>query len=529
MYRILVSDPLEATGLAMLRDSGHEVHELSAEDKPRLAELISEFDALVVRSGTTVTEEILQAGAPRLKVVGRAGIGVDNVDIPAATRLGILVINAPTANLLSATEHTFALMLAVARNVGAADRSVKEGVWDRKKFVGAELQGKTLGVVGFGRIGRQVALRGRAFDMNILAYDPFLDADRVRRENAEPRELDDLLAEADVVTLHVPLTADTRGLLSGDRLRKMKKGAILVNCARGGVVDETTLLELLNVGHLSGAGLDVFEVEPPTDFTLAAHPRVVATPHLGAQTREAQVRISTDTAKMVLEALRGSLAVTAVNLPFRDAGSGASREPFLRLAEKLGFIAGALRGGRLKRVCLTLRGFDSELHEPMAVAALKGAFSKSHGASVNYVNAEHIAREAGIEVVRATSSDDGHHPTLATLLLEGEEGSFEISGTVFQDREARVVRLGAYQLEFMPKGVLLVIRNRDVPGVVGNLGTILGTAAVNIAEIHLSRRQDLNLALAVARIDEAPSSAVLEVLRQVEEVESVDLIDLGPI
>lgn len=529
MYRILVSDPLEATGLAMLRESGHEVHELAADERPRLVEMISDFDALVVRSGTKVTEEILQAGAPRLKVVGRAGIGVDNVDIPAATRMGILVINAPTANLLSATEHTFALMLSVARNVAAADRALKEGVWDRKKFVGAELQGKTLGVVGFGRIGRQVALRGRAFDMKILAFDPFLDAERIRRENAEPRTLDALLEEADVVTLHVPLTDGTRGLLDGERLRKMKQGAILINCARGGVVDEVTLLELLDEGHLSGAGLDVFEVEPPKDYTLAAHPRVVATPHLGAQTREAQVRISTDTANMVLEALGGSLAVTAVNLPFREAGAGASGEPFLRLAEKLGFLAGGLGGGELRRITLKLRGFDAGLQEPMVIAALKGVFAKSRGASVNYVNAEHIARESGIEVVRATSSEEGHHPNLATIVLEGKGEAFEVSGTMFQDRNSRIVRLGGYQLEFMPKGVLLVVRNRDVPGVVGKLGTILGTAGINIAEIHLSRKPGNHEALAVARIDQPPSAAVLEVLRQVGEVETVELIDIGPI
>ncbi|MCL4171432.1 UNVERIFIED_CONTAM: hypothetical protein GTU68_040798, partial [Idotea baltica] len=297
---------------------------------------------LVVRSGTQVTADLLKAGKS-LRVVGRAGIGVDNVDTRAATELGILVVNAPTANLISATEHTFALMLALARNVAKADADIKGKNWNRKKFVGTELQGKKLGVIGFGRIGQAVARRARAFDMEILAYDPFLSDEVVRRCDAEPRSLDALMSEADVLTLHVPLTDETRGLLTGDRLRLMKEGAMMVNCARGGVVDEDTLFELLDSGHLAGAALDVFSQEPPVDYRLAAHDRVVATPHLGAQTSEAQVRISTQTAKMVLDALDGSLAVTAVNLPFRPAG--AMGEPYLRLAEKLGRLASALGPG----------------------------------------------------------------------------------------------------------------------------------------------------------------------------------------
>ncbi len=526
MYKILVSDPIEATGLAQLRESGHEVTELPGEERHRLPELLPDYDALVVRSGTKVTADLLAAGK-RLKVVGRAGIGVDNVDIDAATERGILVVNAPTANLLSATEHTFALMLALARNVAAADRDLKAGEWTRKKWVGAELQGKTLGVIGFGRIGQQVARRARAFDMRVVAYDPFLDDELVRRQDAEPMGLDELLAAADVVTLHVPMTAKTRNLLNAERLAMMKEGALLVNCARGGVVDEQALLAALDGGRLKGAALDVFTREPPADYALARHPRVVATPHLGAQTREAQVRISTETAKMVLAALDGSLAVTAVNLPFRPAGMAG--EPFLRLAEKIGHLTGNLLRGSVRRLDVQLHGVDDDLRAPITVAALKGTLACQLGEAVNYVNAERVAADRGVEVVRSTSSGLADYPNLVVVRLAGGAGTFEAAGSLFHDRDPRIVRLAGYELEFQPKGTLLVVRNRDVPGVVGKLGTALGAAGVNIAEIHLSRGADDGEALSVARLDQQPPGGFLDQLRRLDEVVSAVLVDMGQV
>jgi D-3-phosphoglycerate dehydrogenase len=523
MYRILISDPLEATGVTMLRESGHEVRELTAEERPLLAEILPQYDALVVRSGTQVTAELLRIGK-QLKVVGRAGIGVDNVDVKTATELGILVVNAPTANLLSAAEHTFALLLAVARNVASADADMKSGQWNRKKWVGIELQGKTLGVIGFGRIGRQVARRAQAFDMKILAFDPFLDDELIRRENAGPRDIEALLAESDAVTLHIPKTDETQNILSAKRIAGMKQGAILVNCARGGLMDEAALLSALEEGHLAGAGFDVFAEEPPKNYALAQHRSVVATPHLGAQTREAQVRISTNTAEMVLRALDGSLAITAVNLPFRPAG--ASGEPFLRLAEKLGHLASSLAKGSLQRVTVELRGIDEELQVPITIAALKGALRRSRGTGVNYVNAEGTARDAGIEVVRSIASEGTAYPNLVTVTLDGDGGCLEVAGTVFHEQETRVVRLHDFQLEFLPKGFLLVVRNRDVPGVVGKLGRVLGNAGINIASIHLSRRSRSQEALAVARIDQAASTEVLDILRQLEEVKTATLVDV---
>jgi D-3-phosphoglycerate dehydrogenase len=523
MYRILVSDPMEAIGLDALRASGHHVVELAPEEKASLPERLGEFDALVVRSETKVTAELLARGT-HLKVVGRAGIGVDNVDVKAATQRGVLVVNAPTANLVSATEHTFALLLSLARNVPAADKDLKDGKWSRKRFVGTELQGKKLGIIGFGRIGQAVAKRARAFEMEILAFDPFLDAEQIRKADAQPRTLDELLAEADVITLHVPFTDQTANLLDATRLATVKPGALLVNCARGGVVDERAVLALLESGRLAGAAFDVFAEEPLRDYDLVRHPKVVATPHLGAQTTEAQERISIQTAKMVLDALDGSLAVSAVNLPFRSAGTAG--EPFLRLAERLGLIASSLCPGSLQRVEVVVAQLDPGLRDPIQVAALKGALRRALGGdAVNYVNAQTVARERGVEsrLVSTTVSD---YPNQIQVKVVTDRSELEVTGSLFHGQDERVVGLAGYALEFRPTDTLLVVRNHDVPGVVGQLGTLLGAAGLNIAEIHLSRRRGSD-ALAVVRLDHGLPREVLEQVRAIPAIKSAETVELG--
>lgn len=528
MPRILIADPLDPSGLELLKGSGVEIHELTADERPRLKELIAEYDALVVRSMTKVTAELLAAGT-RLRVVGRAGIGVDNVDVEAATERGILVVNAPTANLMSATEHTFALLLAVARNVPAADASMKGGVWDRKSFLGVELQGKTLGVIGFGRIGQRVAARARGFEMEVVAYDPFLDEQAARKLEVELLSVEDLLARADVVTLHTPLTEQTKNLLSRERMAGMKEGAILVNCGRGGVVDEEALFEALESGRLAGAGLDVFAEEPPKDLRLVRHPKVVATPHIGAQTREAQERISKETAEMLLAALAGSLSVAAVNLPFRPTGGRV--EPYLALAESLGRMAGQLLESAQQQLAVELWGIEEPHRVPIAVAAVKGVLANFLGEGVNYVNAERIADSRGIQVVRSTHSGSGDYPHLIGVRLSGGGRRVELDGTLFGDKDPRVVRFGGFRLEFKPEGKLLVLENRDMPGVVGKLGTLLGEAGVNIADIHLARREEAPggaaVALAVLRLDQSPGDDVVKRLRAIPEVQSAHRIDLG--
>ena len=523
MPRILIADSLAPVGAELLRESA-EVDQLRDEDRPRLASLIANYDAVIVRSATQITREVLEGG-DRLKVVGRAGVGVDNIDIQAATQRGVLVINAPTANSLSATEHTFALLLALARRIPSADASLKAQRWERKSHVGSELQGKVFGVIGFGQIGRRVATRARAFEMEVLAYDPFLQAEVARRLDVEPVGLGDLLARSDFITFHTPLTDQTRNMLNESRIALMKDGAAVINVGRGGVVDAEALLAALESGKLAGAGLDVFPEEPPTDYRLAAHPRVVATPHIGAQTTEAQERIATETARMVLAALRGSLAVSAVNLPFRSSGSRG--EPFLRLGEQLGRLAAVALGGSLQRVQADLWGIDDDLRKSVAVAALKGALTPSCGEAVNYVNAERTATDRRVELVQATHSDQATYAHLVRVEARNAEGgSMQVAGTVYRRGDLRVVSFAGFRLEFKPQGLLLIIRNQDVPGFVGRLGTLLGDDGINIADIHLARESGAN-ALAVLRLDEAPNEACMAALLALDESISVDLVDLS--
>jgi D-3-phosphoglycerate dehydrogenase / 2-oxoglutarate reductase len=526
MHRILIADSLDPAGLALLRAAGAEVALLAEEDRPRLAEVVADFDALVVRSATKVTADLLRA-ARRLKVVGRAGIGVDNVDVAAATERGVLVVNAPTANLMSATEHTFALLLAVARRVPEADASMKAGAWNRK-LTGIELQGKTLGVIGFGRIGQRVATRARAFAMKVVAYDPFLDPAAARRLDVEMLALDDLLRAADAVTLHTPLTEQTRNLLSRERLALLPRGALVVNCGRGGVIDEEALLAALESGALGGAGLDVFAQEPPEDRRLVEHPRVVATPHLGAQTREAQERISTETAEMVLAALAGSFSIAAVNLPFRAANvpSAGRLESYMLLGETLGRMACLLLGAPLERLQVDAWGIEESYHRAVGLAALKGALTSFLGEGINYVNAERMAESRGIEMVVSSHSDHADYAQLLGVTLAGGARKVEVSGTLSGERDLRVVRFGGYRLEFRPQGRLLVLENRDVPGVVGKLGTLLGSAGINIADIHLARRDGEEQALAVLRLDQPADEALIARLAALSEVLSVHQIDL---
>lgn len=523
MYRILIADSLGGAGIELLRDAGVEVDLLASEDRDRLADKIGNYEALIVRSATQVTAELL-AAAKKLRVVGRAGIGVDNIDVRAATERGVLVVNAPTANLLSATEHTFALLLSLARKVPAADGSLKSGVWDRKSFVGTELFGKTLGIIGFGQIGQRVAARARAFEMEVVAHDPFLSTEVAERLGVEVLELDDLLARADCLTFHTPLTDQTRGMLDAERLKRLKKGALIVNCGRGGVIDEEALLAALESGHIAGAGLDVFASEPPADFKLAQHPRVVATPHIGAQTQEAQERISTEAAKMVLAALEGSLTVSAVNLPFRAAGPRS--EPYLRLGEQLGRFASTMLDDEVRGLRIDLWGLDEDLRQPVAVAALKGALTPFLGEGVNYVNAEQIGKERGIEVVRSTHSQPAEYSQLVNIRVGSDDREVDVAGTLSGADELRVVRFLGFHLEFRPEGKLLVVRNADVPGVVGKLGTLLGDAGVNIADIHLARREGASDALAVLRLDVAPGDEVLESLRSLAEVNEVSAFEI---
>jgi D-3-phosphoglycerate dehydrogenase len=390
-----------------------------------------------------------------------------------------------------------------------------------------ELKDKTLGIVGLGRIGQQVAARARTFEMKVVAFDPYLTPEQGERLGIPLLALDALLAAADVVTLHVPFSDETAGLLDAERLGRMKPGALLINCSRGGVVDEPALLAALESGHLGGAALDVLAEEPPRDLALVRHPRVVATPHLGAQTAEAQERTSTETAQTVLAALRGGRAaasVPAVNLPFRPVGSRG--EPFLLLGEQLGRLAFALLTGPLEKVSVDLQGLDETLHAPVAVAVLKGALTLLHGPSLSYVNVERVAAARGVACQRTAQGPPPEYPHLVTVKLAGPQGEIDLSGALFRDSEPRVVRFGAQPLEFRPEGTLLVLRSWDLPGVVGNVGTLLGEADVNIADIHLARKDGEEDAWTVLRLDERPSEELLARVEKLPNVQRATVTEL---
>lgn len=522
--RVVVADPLAPSGLEILRRAGLEVVDATGARPDELRAELARADALLVRSRTRVDADLL-AAAERLKVVGRAGIGVDNIDLERATERGVLVFNVPSANLLSATEHTFALLLALARNVPAADAALKAGSWDRKRFVGLELEGKTLGLIGFGRIGRQVAVRARAFGMRVSAHDPFLDADAAALHDVALVDLDSLLERADIVSLHVPLTAKTRGLLGPAKLARMKPGSLLVNCARGGVVDETALLAALEEGRLGGAALDVFAEEPPPDDRLARHPRVVATPHLGAQTREAQDRASTEAARTMIAALSGSFAVPAVNLPF--TWNAALDPAQLVLAEQLGRLGGALLEGPVREVAVDTWDLDEELARPISLAAARGVLVSALGEAVGFVNVEQVARRRGVDLVRRSHGGRSDYPHGVGVTVRSAEGTMELAGTLFHRRRPRVVRFGTVPLEFSPQGRLLILRSYDEPGVVGRVGTLLGRAGVNIADIHLARKDGEEDAWTVVRLDEEPDAELLERLTELQSVRTARFLDLG--
>jgi D-3-phosphoglycerate dehydrogenase len=406
---------------------------------------------------------------------------------------------------------------------------MKDGKWDRK-ITGLELQDKTIGIIGFGRIGQKVASRARAFDMKVLAYDPFLDAAAARRLEVDLASLEDLLAQSDVLTFHTPLTDQTRNLLNRERIATMKKGALVINVGRGGVVDEAALLEALESGHLGGAGLDVFAEEPPKDLALVRHPKVVATPHLGAQTREAQERISTETADMLLAALSGSLAVAAVNLPFRAAGPKVA--PYMELGETLGRMAGQLLGVGPQQLQVDLWGVEEGMHTPVTMAALMGVLSTFlRNDMVNYVNAERLAEARHIEVVRSVHMADPDYPSLVGVTLNNGTRSVEVGGTLFGEKDPRVVRFGGFRLEFQPEGQLLFVENRDVPGVVGKVGTLLADNGINIADIHLARTGRIGPegereALAVLRLDQEMPDELVDKLCDLGVVRSARQVNL---
>jgi len=524
---VLVADKVDAGGLALLEQSpGLDVVK-AIKNPAKFKEALPQAQALLVRSETKVTAEML-AQAPQLRVIGRAGIGVDNIDVEEATRRGIAVFNAPGGNTVSAAEHTIGLLLALVRKIPWADASMRRGEWDRQRFLGTELRGKTVGIVGLGRIGAHVATLARAFGMSVLAYDPYVTEARARELQVELLPLDQLLPRADVVSLHLPLTKETRSLIDRRRIGQMKAGAVLLNCARGGLVDEEALLEALEQGRLAGAAIDVFEAEPlPADSPLRRTDRVILTPHLAASTAEAQEQVSLEICRIVRDALlRGNLS-GAVNLPGVSGATLARLQPLLELARRLGRFAAALAPGRVESIEVQYGGTDQGAQRVVQLAAVEGALGAMGVGPVTLVNAASLAEGRGIALGGRTGAPEPGFETTVEVKLGSAAGGTSVVGALAGD-EGHIVRINGFAIDIPPEGHILVLKNRDVPGVIGRVGTVLGEAQVNIGAYHLSRRtQRGQEALSAVAVDHPPPPHVLERLASLKDVLDVKLANLN--
>jgi len=473
--RVLVSDPLAEEGLEILKKTV-DVDVKTDLKEDELCRIIGDYDALLVRSSTEVTAKVIGAGK-RLKFIGRAGVGVDNIDMDAATRKGIIVANAPEGNTLAATEHTMAMMLSLARNIPQANASLKKKEWKRSKFMGVELNEKVLGIVGFGRIGRELAKRAIAMDMKCVAYDPFISRERAAQLGVEMMSVEDLFRVADVITVHTPLIAETKHLVNAKSIVTMKDGVRIINCARGGIIDEKALYDAVRSGKVAGAALDVFETEPPTESPLLTLDQIIVTPHLGASTVEAQVNVAVSVAKQCIEVLNGRSAKYVVNAPMVPPELAEVLEPYAQLAEKMGRFVIQIAGGRLSSVECIYGGELSAYAGSMKFVtrlALKGLLDPILQQPVNIVNADFIARERGISVSETVTQESSGFKNLITIRIRTDKGEETVSGTVFFKGRSRIVAVGGYTMDMIPEGYVIVSRHLDKPGVIGRASTILG-------------------------------------------------------
>lgn len=528
--KIFVADDVSDTGLQPLRDAQFQVEKRVRLSPTELREALADCAGLVVRSETKVTSELMDA-ATRLRVIGRAGVGVDNIDVPAATERGIVVMNAPDGNTITTAEHTIALLIALARRIPQANSSLKSGHWERKTFIGVELQGKTLGVVGLGRIGRTVAARARAFGMKIVAFDPFIAAEQARDLEIELAPLNELFATADFITIHTPLTSETRGVIGREAFAQMKPGVRIINCARGGLVDEAALYDAIKSGVVAGAALDVFVQEPPPpDHPLLQLDEVIATPHLGASTAEAQEGVAFTVAEQMRDYLLSGALRGAVNVPSLGTKELAILRPYIDLAEKLGRFHAQLIDSAVREVKLELSGELADLNAAPVTRAFLAGLLRDVSARVNAVNAFLIAEERGINVITSyLRAGADFVPAIRTHVVN-KDLEQSLAGTIFgfgeQAREGRITEIDGFHIEATPRGHMLIMRNRDVPGVIGRVGTILGERGVNISRFHLGRRERGGEAMAVIAVDAPLTKSTLEELRTFEPVISARQIEL---
>jgi len=526
--KVLVTDRFSEEGLQVFKENkGITLSYLPGLEPDELLAEVRDCDALVVRSGTEITAEVLQV-AERLRVIGKAGIDTDNIDMAEATRRGVVVVNTPFGSATTSAEHTLAMLLALARKIPQGDRHMRRGLWEQEPFFGVEITGKTLGVLGAGKIGRLVVERALGLKMRVLVYDPYLSEESVHQMGAEQVEFDAVLAQSDFLTMHLPLTEETENLLDADALAKVRPGVRIVNCAQGGLIDEEALLEALQDKRVAGAALDVFAKEPPErNHPLLAREDVIFTPHLRTATLDAQTNVARQVANQIVDFLERGEVANAVNVPSISAELLAVMRPYLTLAEKLGSFQAQYQAKGLEKITIRFAGSVTDYPlQPLTVAVLKGLLTPMLGDQVNFVNAPHLARERGITVVEAKYSTSDGFSNLIELAVETADGQHTVSGALFGEDDIRIVRIDGFPVEAIPEGCILVLRNHDRPGVIGFIGKVLGEAGVNIAMMNLSRRKIDGQAVSLLTVDGEIPESVLEALRNDEFIVAADQVKL---
>ncbi|MDD3295870.1 MAG: phosphoglycerate dehydrogenase [Candidatus Omnitrophica bacterium] len=526
MVKVLVSDKLSSEGVKILQDAGFEVdckYKLSPQE---LKESIAEYQGIIIRSDTKLTKDVIEA-ASNLKVIARAGVGVDNVDIEAATKKGIIVMNAPGGNTISTCEQSFALMLSVARNIPFAHASLKSKQWERSKFKGAELYSKVLGIVGLGRIGKEVAKRALAFGMDVLVYDPFVSQDLAERIGVKLSDLENLLKTADFITVHTPLTPETKGLISDEEFSLMKPAVFVINCARGGIIDETALAKALKEKRIAGAALDVFSKEPPFDLDIMDLDSIVLTPHLGASTQEAQVNVAIEAAHCLKDALLGKAIRNAINYIQLDPETYKIVGPYFNLAEKMGLFMSQIIEGGIKELQISYLGeISSYKVDVLGAAFVKGILLNQLEKGINYINALEIAKARGIKIEQVKVQEEEEYVNSIRVKVITDKEQRLIEGTLFANKEARFVKIDNVYTEIEPSEYMLVIRNQDKPGVIGFLGTTLGKCSINIAGMSLGREASGDIALTIINLDSALSPEIIAQIKSNPNILSLQLVKL---
>ncbi|MFZ5592320.1 MAG: phosphoglycerate dehydrogenase [Bacillota bacterium] len=527
MYKVLVMDNVAEEGLAPLRQNPEiEVVIGGKMTEDELCAAIGEYDAMIVRSATKVTARVVE-NAARLKIVGRAGVGVDNIDLAACTAKGILVVNAPDGNTIAATEHTIAMMLALARNIPQAAGKMREGIWDKKAFLGVELRGKTLGILGLGRIGSAVAKRAQAMEMEVVAYDPFITEEKAATLAVRLLPLEEVLQKADFLTIHMPKTKESYHLINDDTIALMKDGVRIINCARGGIIDEAALYRAMQSGKVAGAALDVFEKEPNTDSPLLALPNFIATPHLGASTCEAQLNVAVDVAEEIVAALTGGLVKNTVNIPSISPKALAAVRPYLGLAEKMGRMLAQLVDGRLKKIEVVYSGDVAKCEvAPITTALVKGVLDPILQEVVNFVNASFLAKNRGIQVFQACDGEGEGYSSLITVRLYTDKGENSLAGTLTGQNEERIVMIDGYRVDLVPARHMLYVPHQDKPRIIGPVGTLIGEHSINIAAMQVGRKEIGGKAVMLLSVDCPVPPETLKAIAAIDGVFSVKMINL---